>query len=80
MNWKKLTYYFMGIVAVIMGAWDVLVLVKGGTEASISHTVIAWSYRYPIFTFLSGILCGHFFWRVRQTKELKNTVPQIKDK
>ena len=80
MNWKLFTTYFIGIVALIAIVWDVLVLVKGGTSASISHTIIVWSYKYPIFTFAAGVLCGHFFWRVRQTKELKQTVPQIEDK
>jgi len=47
----------------------------GGTEATISFQMFAWSYKYPIFTFacglFPGVLVGHFFWRIRDTKLTK---------
>lgn len=56
---------------VIIGLVDVFLFIKGGTEATISHIILVWSYNYPIFTFAFGVLCGHFFWRTRDTKETK---------
>jgi len=70
MKWKKGTMIFIGVLIVAITAWDVFVLVDGGTESSISHVMIAWAYRFPIFPFLMGVLCGHLFWRMPQTKEL----------
>lgn len=30
---------------------------------TISEIVWTFAARYPIFNFLSGVLCGHFFWQ-----------------
>lgn len=70
MSWKKNTVYFIVLTIVLIAIWDVYAIVNGGTEASISHTMIVWSYKYPAFTFLMGFVMGHLFWRVRETKEL----------
>lgn len=67
---KKYTPYFVGIIAIAIIIYDAVALIKGGTEASISHLMIVWSYEYPIFTFVMGVLAGHLFWRVRETKDL----------
>lgn len=67
---KKLTAIFTICIILIIAIFDVYVIVNGGTEASISHLIITWSYKYPIFTFMFGVVCGHLFWRVRQTREL----------
>jgi hypothetical protein len=65
MSTRKLTIIF--IVSIIFAAigYDIYAISRDGTEASISHIIIEWSYKYPIFTFLFGLLCGHLFWRVR---------------
>lgn len=51
--------------------FDVYVFMDGGTEATISHTILVWSYKYPFFTFTCGFLMGHLFWRIRDTKITK---------
>jgi hypothetical protein len=69
MNWKRITVGFiLGMFAFVAG-YDALTISMGGLETSISHTMIVWSYKYPIFTFLMGFICGHLFWRLRDTKE-----------
>ena len=68
---KKLVGISLLLVAVFLIVLDVYVIGKGGTAASISQMVMEWSYKYPLFTFACGILCGHFFWRIRDTKESK---------
>jgi len=70
MSLKKKTVYFIALTIMLIAIWDVYAIVNGGTEASISHTMIVWSYKYPAFTFLMGFVMGHLFWRVRETKEL----------
>jgi hypothetical protein len=69
MNIKKMTSIFSLIAFVVIAIYDVYAITKGGTEASISHMLIVSSYKYPVMTFGFGFLCGHLFWRVRDTKD-----------
>lgn len=69
-KWRKYTVIFIGCSLTAIFIYDVLAIANGGTESSISHTMIVWSYKYPAFTFLMGFVMGHLFWRVRETKEL----------
>lgn len=64
----------MVIVATIAGLilYDVFAIIQGGTEASISSVIIAFSYKMPMATFLSGFVCGHLFWRMRTNKDTKD--------
>ena len=71
MGIKKMTVIFIAIAFAAIAIYDVYAIVNGGTEASISHTMIVWTYKYPIFTFLMGVVCGHLFWRVRGGTEMR---------
>jgi len=83
MNIKTKTAIFVVsstlIFALALLVYDIYAINEGGTEASISFMIYQWSYKYPLFTFLSGlipgILAGHFFWRIRDTE----TTKQISD-
>ena len=77
-NFKKYTVYFIGLVIVAIAVYDVIVIVNGGTEASISHTMIVWSYKYPVFTFLMGFVMGHLFWRMSDTIDTKKITEFVK--
>lgn len=70
-------------VIVLIAVYDVWAISKGGTEASISHLIFVWSYKYPMFTFMagmiSGILAGHLFWRIRDTAETKKISDSTRD-
>jgi len=75
---KKTSLFIVGFILfaiVIVGGYDIYAIIKGGTEATISHMVFEWSYKYPIFTFscgfFPGVLVGHFFWRIRDGKITK---------
>jgi hypothetical protein len=70
MSWPRITGIFIASMLVLVGVYDVIAIMGGGTEASISHMIIVWSYNYPAFTFAFGFVCGHLFWRVRSTPEL----------
>lgn len=72
MDYKKLTSIFILVGILLIAIYDVFVIFKGGTAASISMTMIKWSYKYPAFTFFAGFTCGHLFWRVRDIKETKD--------
>lgn len=69
MSWKKWTALFIAIVLLAIAGYDVIAISGGGTEASISHMMITWSYKYPAFTFMVGFAMGHLFWRMRGTAE-----------
>lgn len=67
---KKWTIVFVWVILILIFVYDVIAIMVDGTEGSISHLLIVWSYNYPVFTFLVGFVMGHLFWRVRSTKEL----------
>ena len=77
MDIKKKTGLFIVLFVVfsvaIVAIYDVYAMLQGGTEATISFTMYEWAYKYPIFTFscgfFPGVLVGHFFWRIRDTKK-----------
>lgn len=68
---KTVTFYVIGLTLIALLGYDVFAIIKGGTEASISSVIITWSYKFPLFPFLFGVLCGHFFWRMRTNKDTK---------
>jgi len=69
MNAKKMTFIFICVAGIVILGYDAFVMLKSGYEASISHTIIVLAYKYPIFTFLMGLTCGHLFWRMGASKE-----------
>lgn len=78
MSTKKLTAIFIGVAILIIAAYDVYAILAGGSEASISHTMILWSYKYPVFTFMMGFVMGHLFWRTIDNKDTKKIADFIK--
>lgn len=68
-NWKAYTTIFIAVLFSAVAVYDVLAIVNGGTEASISSTMIVWSYRFPLFPFVIGIVCGHLFWRLKSNTD-----------
>lgn len=74
---KRATSIFIFLAIFTIAGWDVYVIMGAGFESSISHVMIEWSYKYPIFTFLMGVVMGHLFWRMsdsRATKEISDFV------
>jgi hypothetical protein len=67
-----MTKIFTLVMFVVVAIYDVYAMIVGGTENSISHLMITWAYKYPIFPFVMGILCGHLFWRMHDTKATKS--------
>jgi hypothetical protein len=72
MNWHKITRLFIFGVIIAIAIYDVVTISQGGVETSISNTIIVWSYKYPIFTFVMGIVMGHLFWRLKDNPETKD--------
>lgn len=80
MNWKKITVIFIIATIIAIAVYDVITITNGGVETSISHTMIEWGYKYPIFTFMMGLTMGHLFWRMRDTKETSQISKNIEGK
>lgn len=66
MNYRKITGWFVVGLVVLIAGFDVFVYQGGGTEATISHVLMTWSYQHPAFTFAMGFICGHLFWRIKK--------------
>lgn len=75
---RKATQIFVAFMIVAIAVYDVYAIMKGGTEASISHLMIVWAYKYPAFPFTMGFVCGHLFWRMPETKETAKVTSHIK--
>jgi len=64
---KIVTYLIIPALLVGLVLFDVVALVIGGTEATISSVVIDASYKQPFLPFgvgfFVGIVSGHLFWR-----------------
>lgn len=78
----KVTRLFILGMVVLVAGYDVYAISTGGFTVSISHTMIEWSYKYPIFTFLMGVTCGHLFWRMGDsptTKKISDFVHETED-
>jgi hypothetical protein len=68
---KTLTTIIIVAITAFLIVWDVYAILKGGVESSISSIIIVHSHEYPILPFAFGVLCGHFFWRMKPNKDTK---------
>lgn len=68
MNWKLITKWVVGFSVIALIVYDVVAIVQGGKESSISWFFISQESKFPAFC--AGVLCGHLFWRMKDpTKE-----------
>lgn len=61
----KKTVIFCIFLVVAITVFDFYIIAAEGKQASISATIIRWSYEYPSIVFLLGFVCGHLFWRMK---------------
>lgn len=78
-EWKRYTVIFICLTILSIAAYDVLAILQGGLDSSISATLIEWSYKYPAFTFLVGFTMGHIFWRYRDTETTRKISESTKE-
>lgn len=62
---RKITGIFIVVMVLVIAAYDIWVIAEHGKAASISWVIIEWAHAHPSIPFLSGYLCGHLFWRMR---------------
>ena len=62
---------FIVLTVVAVAIFDFWVIAVDGKPASISATLIRWSYEYPSISFLLGFVCGHLFWRMKDKDVFK---------
>ena len=70
---KIVTFVIIPLLVLAVLIFDVIAIIEGGTEASISSLIIKTSYEMPFFTwsmgFIPGVLVGHLFWRMKSNKD-----------
>lgn len=71
MDYRKATPYLIIFIIVILIGYDIVVLYKDGTEATVSYTLFVWSHKYPLTSFVFGFFCGHIYWRLRDNEVTK---------
>lgn len=77
---KKITSMVIMLLIVIIAIYDVYAIAKGGTEASISHTLRVWAHKYIALPFSFGFVCGHLFWPISITDKLKKIGNALSEK
>ena len=60
----NLTDQIIVFSVLLLIAYDIFALAKGGVDSTISKRIIIWSHEYPAIPFLFGALMGHFFWQL----------------
>jgi hypothetical protein len=70
------------IIGTVFGlvAYDIYIISAMGKQESISAYMIRLSHEHPSIPFLAGVLCGHFFWRMKRSdiwpkKEKQSKLP-----
>lgn len=56
-----------GIIAIII-IFDVWVIVKGGSQVSVSYYMADLFKDSPMVTFSFGVVCGHWLWPIPPKK------------
>jgi len=62
MNWPYCTRLFIVLVTLFVAFFDIIVVTFIGSDATISHQLMLWSYKYPVIPLFAGGLLAHFFW------------------
>lgn len=60
----RVTQIVVLAVVVLVLAYDLYAYLKGGQAATVSWVIWTASKDTPVIPFLSGVLCGHLFWRM----------------
>lgn len=60
----SITRWFILLVIVGVTIFDIVALLVGGIDATISVTMYNLSRQYPIIPFALGVIAGHLFWPV----------------
>lgn len=68
---KKTPIFIFSLILLII-FYDVWVIINYGAQESISAYVIEWSYSMPAFSFLTGFVMGHLFWRMKKNKRTED--------
>lgn len=76
---KLYAIWFIVLALIAIFAMDAWLILKGDLESSISATLIEWSYKFPIFTFMIGFAMGHLFWRMRSTPGMEKIDRALKE-
>jgi len=63
--WKKITVTVVVLMVVVGIGYDIIALIMGGVESTISQVVLNKAREHPIIAFAMGVLCGHLFWPQR---------------
>lgn len=56
------TVAFIVTMVALIAIFDVLQLVRKGSQATISHVLYTAAQRWPIIPFTLGVVVGHLFW------------------
>lgn len=62
MNLRHVTIGLLVAVAILLSAYDVFAVWRGGVGSTISEVIRDAAHAHPIIAAAFGALVGHFFW------------------
>jgi len=57
------------ILIIILGIYDLVVVLVSGTTSSVSDFLVRSGFKAPVFVFGVGFVCGHLFGYMKLEKE-----------
>lgn len=71
MNVKVISGIVAASSVIVLLIYDLWAFTQAGTEGTLSWAMCEWSYKYPIFPLIVGIVVGHLFWQMKNPKDKK---------
>lgn len=66
----KLTSLVVTILIITLGIYDLVMVVFGGVDSSVSRFLNTTAFKHPVITFTFGFVCGHLFGYMQPPKQL----------
>ncbi len=64
MDYASITKVLILLIVLLVVLWDAYVIFIGHQEATFSVILYESARRWPIISFVLGLVCGHLFWQV----------------
>jgi hypothetical protein len=64
-QWGSVWKWVVGVVAALIIALDIVAIVGGGVDATLSRHTVAAASEHPTLPLIVGFVLGHLFWPQR---------------
>lgn len=69
MNYRDFTKVFIFVTLGIIILVDLFLWIWG-EDSTISSVIVDYTYKWPVISFIAGVVCGHLFWPMTKSGKL----------